>query len=566
MDFSGLTGLRACVSLPAVGRTRRNGVSFRSKLLIGTSIVVLGLMAQPHPASADKLDLILERLQALEKSNAKLAKENAALRERVNHIEGAKGGAVAAAAGPKGNPVQHEAVAPSPAQEHAVVSVAGQPLWTKATGKNKFIDNTTVTLYGHVDVSGDLFNPGVFDQGTKFGIASNLSYFGVRARHDLGPYGYPGWAVLAQFESLVEVAATPTERAAFGTRDSYLGIQSPWGAIKAGKSDTPYKKSTSKFDPFSATLGDYNSIMGNTGGDLRAEFDWRAPHAIWYELPVWNGLQFSAMFSPGQNTAQDNSNFAFGEFNCPGTSSRGSGSGFPATSAPEGCNDGSYGNLFSVALTFNHGPFTAIGAYELHESTNRTGDEATTTLSNGTDFVVPAGSVGIANEWAAKVGAGYRFTDPLGPLQLYGIYEWLRREDTVAAFNERSREGYFISATQSIGMWDINASWAHANASPGSPGTGILNNYTVAPPAGSADFALNTLDSSANQYALGTKYHFNKWVSWYLVGSYLDNGAGAHYCLGVSGHGYGVCGRDANNNVVSGDKIKAVTTGMTFDF
>jgi predicted porin len=115
-------------------------------------------------------------------------------------------------------------------------------------------------------------------------------------------------------------------------------------------------------------------------------------------------------------------------------------------------------------------------------------------------------------------------------------------------------------------MWDINASWAHANASPGSPGTGILNNYTVAPPAGSADFALNTLDSSANQYALGTKYHFNKWVSWYLVGSYLDNGAGAHYCLGVSGHGYGVCGRDANNNVVSGDKIKAVTTGMTFDF
>ena len=164
----------------------------------------------------------------------------------------------------------------------------------------------------------------------------------VRARHNLDPYGYPGWAAIAQFESLVEVAAVPTERAAFGTRDSFLGMESPWGTIKAGKADTPYKKATAKFDPFSATLGDYNSIMGNTGGDLRAEFDWRAAHAIWYELPVWNGFQASIMVSPGQNTAKDNSDFALGDFNCPATSSRGSGSGFPLTSAPEGCTDGSY--------------------------------------------------------------------------------------------------------------------------------------------------------------------------------------------------------------------------------
>ena len=154
----------------------------------------------------------------------------------------------------------------------------------------------------------------------------------------------------------------------------------------------------------------------------------------------------------------------------------------------------------------------------------------------------------------------------LGPLKVYGIYELLRRTNTVDAFNERSRDGYFGSITQSVDKWDFSASYAHANASPGSPGTGIFNNYTVAPPAGSADFALNAVDSSASQYAVGTKYHFNEWVSWYLVGSYLDNGPGAHYCVGTSGHGYGVCGRDANNNVVAGDKIKAVTTGMTFDF
>src|SRR5262249_23611713 len=153
-------------------------------------------------------------------------------------------------------------------------------------------------------------------------------------------------------------------------RDSYLGMEGPWGAIKIGKSDTPYKKATARFDPFANTVADYNSIMGNTGGDNRAEFDWRMPHAIWYESPIWNGLQFSALFSPGQNPASDNSDFSFGDlFQCPGSSARASGSGFPDTpghieetlTGGFGCTDGSYGNAFSTALTYKNGPFTAIG-------------------------------------------------------------------------------------------------------------------------------------------------------------------------------------------------------------
>jgi predicted porin len=550
----------------------------RNKLLSGTACAALCLISFSGAARSATLDDVVARLDALERNNAKLAKENAQLRQQVNHIEASKPGAVAVAPTAKGNPVQHAAVAPSPAPapDHAVVSIGGAPIYSKAKGGNVFVDNTTVTLYGHVDVSGDLFNVGVFDQGTKLGVSSNLTYFGVRARHDLGAYGFPGWAAVAQFESLIEAAAVPTERAAFGTRDSFIGMESPWGAIKAGKSDTPYKKATAKFDPFSATLGDYNSIMGNTGGDLRAEFDWRAAHAVWYESPVWNGFQATVMLSPGQNTAKDNSNYAFGDFNCPGTSARGSGSNFPLINAPEGCTDGSYGNLYSASLTYNQGPFTAIGAYELHEGTNRFGDEAPAPgilLSNGSSLVIPQGSVAIANEWAAKVGAGYRFNDMIGSLQIYGIYERMHREHTVAAFDERSRDGYFVSATQTIGQWDVSGSWAHANASPGSPGVGTFNVVrtpaTLPPgvdPGNPADFALNALDSSADQYAAGVKYHFSPFVSWYLVGSYLSNGPGAHYCLGVSGHGYGVCGRDTNNNVVAGNKAKAVTTGMTFDF
>src|SRR5216683_6690054 len=140
----------------------------------------------------------------------KLEKENSQLRKEVNQLRGTRAPAAApvvAAPAPtpenfKGNPVYHGAVAASPAPK-PLLSIGGQPIITKAPG-GALVDNTTVTIYGHVDVSGDLFNPSVYDQGTKFGISSNGSYFGIRARHNLAPYGYEGYAFLAQFESQVD--------------------------------------------------------------------------------------------------------------------------------------------------------------------------------------------------------------------------------------------------------------------------------------------------------------------------------------------------------------------------
>src|SRR5258708_17340808 len=124
--------------------------------------------------------------------------------------------------------------------------------------------------------------------------------------------------------------------------------------------------------------------MGKSGGGNRTEFDWRMNHAIWYESPIFDGFQFSALLSPGQNEAKDNSDFAYGDlFQCNGASARGSGSNFPGTGGAvngniggNGCTDGSFGNAYSAALTYKNGPFTAIAAYELHEGVNRHGDDA----------------------------------------------------------------------------------------------------------------------------------------------------------------------------------------------
>jgi len=210
----------------------------RNKLLSGTACAALGLVAFGGAAQSATLDDVMARLDRIEK-------ENAELRAKVRSLSAARPVAAAPAAVPtdpskfKGNPVLHAAVATSPAPP-PTPTIGGIPV--KAGPLTPLIDNTTVTLYGSIDVSGDIFNPSVFDQGTKLGIASNISSFGVRVRHNLAPYGWDGMAVVAQLESQVDFASAPTERASFGTRDSFLGVEGPWGAVKAGKSDTPYKK------------------------------------------------------------------------------------------------------------------------------------------------------------------------------------------------------------------------------------------------------------------------------------------------------------------------------------
>jgi predicted porin len=545
----------------------------KRKLLSGTACAALCLVAFSGAARSATLDDVMARLDKIEK-------ENAELRQKVRSLQGSKSAPVAAAPAAtdpskfKGNPVLHASVATSPAAPIPPVhTIGGIPV--KAGPLGPIIDNTTVTLYGSIDVSGDVFNPSVFDQGTKLGISSNISSFGIRVRHNLAPYGWDGMAVVAQLESQVDIAAAPTERAAFGTRDSFLGVESPWGSIKAGKTDTPYKKATAAMDPFTRTLGDYNSIMGNTGGDNRAEFDWRMNHAIWYESPIISGFQFSALLSPGQNYAKDNSDYSFGDyFQCNGASTRGSGSNFPGTGGAipgniggNGCTDGSYGNAYSAAATYKNGGFTAMAAYELHEGVNRHGDDGLEPGLIAPVFLADGSQVftGVHNEWAAKVGGGYRFNDGLGDLQLNAYYEWIRREVTPIEqpFNERSRDGVFASATQYIGKWALSASYAHAFNTPGNPAMLSVNDPVLAP---LATLQGNQFDDSASQYAIGARYYFNDWASWYIVASELTQGPGAHYCLGASGHGYQVCSRDAANDTIGGATLKAATTGMTFNF
>jgi len=153
----------------------------------------------------------------------------------------------------------------------------------------------------------------------------------------------------------------------------------------------------------------------------------------------------------------------------------------------------------------------------------------------------------------------------LGDLQVNAIYEWIRRDVSPLqeAFNERQKEDMFVSATQNIGKWSLSGSYTHATSTPGNPALLSVNSAALAP---TPTIQANLFSDAANQYAIGLRYHFSKWASWYIVASELTQGPGAHYCLGASGHGYQVCGRDAANDVIGGATLKAATTGLTLDF
>jgi Gram-negative porin len=408
-----------------------------------------------------------------------------------------------------------------------------------------------VTLYGHADLSFDYVDNGLSDKAGAIGnngwlpqVSSNLSYFGLR-----GSRALTGWQNLKgvfQFETEVQFTATPgdnaiqnggqstdtTIKAGIASRNSFAGLQGDFGALKIGKTDAPYKTSTARMDPFASTLGDYNSIVGNTGGDNRAEFDTRLSHAIWYESPAHRGLSLGVLVAPGQNRSNDNSITARGEPDCTGGNS--------PDPTVGGCTDGSFGTAWSAALTYSQGPLYAIGAYEHHAKVNRSGDDA----SNGGP--APAGAVGIGAEYAWKVGVQYTVMATGTTVNV--LYERMKRDGSVDAFNERTRNlTTWVALTQKVSGAEINLGWAHAGKTPGDPGAGPI-------------------DNQANMFAIGVKHRFDAKASVYLAAAEQLNHKGAHFDLGASGHGVVVDCKDAANSCFTGTTIKAASAGLTYDF
>lgn len=432
-----------------------------------------------------------------------------------------------------------------------------------------------VTLYGHADVSLDYQTSGLSgfqhngqavtgNNGWVSDVSSNLSFFGIRGERALNN----DLKGVFQFETEVAYAATPgtsdqstdsgAQKFSLGSRNSYVGLQSAkYGAIKLGKTDTPYKTSTGRMDPFASTPGDYNAIMGNSGGDNRAEFDMRLPHSIWYESPKLNGFSFSGLVSPGQNRSTDNGLYALGEPDCSGGNTTNGVNGTNGVN-PASCVDGSFGTAYSAAVAYEAGPLYVTGGYELHKNANRTGDE------------IVAGTIGIRDESALKLAVQYAL--PTNTTVNF-IIERLKRDAITSALDERTHTATWLALTQKLTAYDdFNFGWAHAFKTPGQPDQGVEDkNGNMATPGSS--------DNGANLFSVGFKHRFlDKRTTTYVTFSRLVNQAWGHYSLGAGGHGLptrnyvgdkyiggcqdgGVCGPP-----FAGNTAEALSVGLTYDF
>jgi hypothetical protein len=241
-----------------------------NKYALAVALVAVAAVTQTVPASADKLDDVLARLEAIEKNNAKLANENAALKARLNKVETTKSTA------PPAVSVVRTANAPATGIPTPPMVLAEPEIDAKGHGflEHKkgnpltfYTPGGEITAYGNIDVSADdttkAFGGNVntnpaFTGGSEpfptgnFGwmpaISSNSSYLGVRGFQVLP--NFPANFVY-QLEVGFDVSATPglkqtnsqisdNVNGSLFNRNTYIGFASPeFGAIKIGKTTAP---------------------------------------------------------------------------------------------------------------------------------------------------------------------------------------------------------------------------------------------------------------------------------------------------------------------------------------
>ena len=588
--------------------------SRRVRLCAGVSlsalILILSANGSAYAQSADeaKIKALQAQIDELQRTVKQLA---AAQKQTADEAKSAKSQASKAEA----TSAQAKATA---ADAHAKVPVKagwgdgmGHAFLERKPGKDTtfYTPGGEITFYGQFDVSLDAATKnaksGPVDPSDgsvpagNFGwlgdISTNISYLGIRGFQRLP---HQDFNFVYQLEAGIDISVTPgikqdnsklsnQANGALFSRNSYIGIaSSQWGAIKIGKTDAPYKNSTAAFNPFAGMWGDYAVIMGNSGGDNRVEFGTRLSHAVWYESPNWNGLQFNVLFSPGQNRAGDSSNLPAGESDCAGNNDPTSGGNTLIS-----CSDGAFSNAVSANISYTNGPFYITAAYEWHQSVNRQSDLAG---AYGVPFAPPGGVPGgqncsaflgfgvnpavsqqqcledVANEDAAKIGIMYKFpTETTVGVIGERLHRYVPAD--LDFQNERTRYGTWLVVSQQLTAADsLHFGWAHAFKSPGNPGQ---HNDSTLVTANGATFGPN--DNQADMLTAAYKHMFSDNLTWYTTVAATINGPDAHYDLGAGGRSVTTDCHDANAasggltstaHCWTGTTLVGVSTGLQWRF
>ncbi|MCC7039415.1 MAG: porin [Burkholderiales bacterium] len=303
----------------------------------------------------------------------------------------------------------------------AVAGVLAAPLAAEAQTAN-------VTLYGRLNltmeaVSGRAVDPNIPATGnqiqnrTVYRVSSNSSRLGVRGSEALGG----GLSAIFQIESNV---SADTGGGLLGTRETFVGLQGPWGTFKVGNFLAPYDDIhpifgnvptlTTSILSTAALWAQASQSKGNGG------FDARLGNSIRYDSPNMKGFVGSFQLS--------------------------------SLDASSGQGGVTYGNqatqqrhayVMSMGAYYTNGPFKGGVAYENNQKVRGQG----------------------LDDWALSAAANWNF----GFMKLGGVYE---RLDYDTATGNLKRDFWGVSATVPVGPGELYGFYGNAGDGKGNAANG----------------------------------------------------------------------------------------------
>ncbi len=153
---------------------------------------------------------------------------------------------------------------------------------------------SNVTIYGQLQPSYDFMT--VKQDGNDVDYTNmndNASRIGFKGSEDLGN-GLQAVFKLESYFNMVDGAGFD------GARDTYVGLKGDFGTVMVGNIDSVYKKISAKYDSFSDTIGDYNSIMGARGvtfPDNNKDHNRRNTKTLNYVSPSMSGITVMANYA-----------------------------------------------------------------------------------------------------------------------------------------------------------------------------------------------------------------------------------------------------------------------------
>ncbi|CAM2191285.1 Outer membrane protein (Porin) [Paraburkholderia kururiensis] len=274
---------------------------------------------------------------------------------------------------------------------------------------------SSVQLYGQVDewVGATKF-PGSQRAWNVSGGGMSTSYWGLKGAEDLGG-GYKAIFTLESFFRAQNGQYGRFQGDTFFARNSYVGIESPYGTVTAGRLTTHLFVSTILFNPFidSYTFSPmvYHVFLGlgtfptyTTDQGVIGDSGWN--NAVQYATPDFNGLSGAAMYALG-NSADHNGS-----------------------------------KKWSGQVLYFHGPFAATAVYQ---------------YVNFNDSPTDLNSLvtGLKSQSVAQLGLSY----DLKYVKLFGQYMYTKNDQNVGSWHVNTAQG---GVSAPLGTGTAMASYAYS--------------------------------------------------------------------------------------------------------